>query len=329
MKKIIMSLCLVLVLVLCTTGCGKVAKLENGKDAVVTLKSGDIAVDDLYNELKEKYAVSILIDMIDRSILNKKYKTTDEENQNINSRLAQMKAQYEGKEAEFLTAIQQYFGVKDEEELKDLLHLDYKRSLAVEDYAKSLVSEKEINDYYEKKAIGDMKLSHILVKPVTNDSMTADEKKQAEEDALKKAKEIITRLNNGEKFEELAKELSDDTGTAKNGGNLDYVNRNSNLDEDFFEGAINLEKGKYTTTPVKSSFGYHIILKVDQKEKPKLDAIKDDILDTLKEEKLSNDSKLQYKALMELRKENKMEIQDDSLKSQYDKLMDQLLKQES
>ena len=44
-KKIVLAMALTLLL----TGCGKVPKLENGKDAVVSFKNGDkISVDDLY-----------------------------------------------------------------------------------------------------------------------------------------------------------------------------------------------------------------------------------------------------------------------------------------
>lgn len=322
MKKILICLCLVLLLV---TGCGKVPKLENGQEAVVSLKDGDISVDDLYNELKDKYAVSILVDMIDREILNKKYETTKEETDDIDSKVAQMKAQYDNDQTQFLTAIQQYFGVQDEEELRELLSLDYKRGLAINDYVKSTITDDEINDYYENTVIGDIKVSHILIKPVTNDSMTTEEKEQAEEEALQKAEEVITKLKNGENFADLAKEYSDDTGSADNGGSLGYINRNSNMVDEFMDAAIALETGKYTTEPVKSTYGYHIILKEDQKEKPELDTVKDDIIDTLQEEKLAADSKLQYQALIKLREDNNMEIQDDSLKSQYNTLMNNLL----
>lgn len=322
MKKILISLCLVLLLV---TGCGKVPKLENGQEAVVSLKNGDIAVDDLYNELKDKYAVSILIDMIDTKILNEKYETTEEETKDIDSKIKQMKSQYNNDEAKFLSEIQRYFGVQNEQELRELLSLDFKRGLAIDDYAKSLITDDEINKYYEEKTIGDMKISHILIKPVTNDSMTANEKTEAENEAYKKAQEVITKLNNGEKFSDLAKEYSDDTGSAENGGNLGYINRNSNMVDEFLEASIKLEKGKYSSVPVKSTYGYHIILKADQKEKPKLKLVKDDIIETLKDEKLDSDSKLQYQALIQLREDNKMEIQDDSLKSQYNTMMNNLL----
>ena len=66
MKKILA--CGIIVLLL-STGCGKVAKLENGQDAVVNLSNGAISVDNLYEEVKNKYALGVLLDMIDRQIL--------------------------------------------------------------------------------------------------------------------------------------------------------------------------------------------------------------------------------------------------------------------
>ena len=53
MKKILISILTVLLLV---TSCGKVPKLENGQEAVVTMDGKNISVDDLYKELKEDYA---------------------------------------------------------------------------------------------------------------------------------------------------------------------------------------------------------------------------------------------------------------------------------
>ncbi len=321
MKKLLIILCAILLV----TGCGKVPKLKNGQDAVVTFKNGSIAVDDLYQELKKKYAVSALIDMIDTKILDKKIPTTDEEKEDVDAKITQMKAQYENNESQFLSAIQQYFGVQDEDELRSLLALDYKRGIVVDEYIEKNITDDEINDYYKNKTIGDMKISHILIKPVTNDSMTADEKEEAEQAALKKAKEVISKMKNGEKLADLAKEYSDDTGSAENKGSLGYINRNSNMIEEFMDAAINLKVGEFTEEPVKSTYGYHIILKEDQKDKPKLDAVKDDIIDTLKDEKKNSDTTLQYKALIQLREDNKVVIEDDDLKSQYNTMMNNLL----
>ena len=96
--------------------------------------------------------------------------------------------------------------------------------------------------------------------------MSTEEKADAEEKARQEALDLIKQLDEGANFEELAKEYSDDTGSASDGGLIDYFNKDSNMDEAFLEASIDLETGKYTEEPVKSTYGYHIILKTDQKE---------------------------------------------------------------
>jgi len=71
------------------------------------------------------------------------------------------------------------------------------------------------------------------------------------------AKEIITVLQKGEKFEKLA-ERSKDTGSKANGGDLDW-NAPTNFVKPFADAMVALPKGKFTTTPVKSQFGWHVI----------------------------------------------------------------------
>ena len=318
MKKVLLSICIV-VMIFSTTGCGKVAKLENGQDAVVTLEGYDsISANNLYDEIKEKYAISVLIDMIDEKILNEKYPQDEEEKDQIEAQISSWLKTY-GSEAVLLQQTQSAFGVSTMEDLRSYLSLQYKRSKAVEDYAKSLVKEDEIQKYYDEEIFGDIKASHILIKPVTNSSMTEEEKNNAEQEALEKAKNLIEQLNNGADFATLAKENSDD-GSKDNGGDVGYFTHGS-MTEEFEDAAKNLEVGKYTTEPVKTEYGYHIILKTDQKEKPTLESVKDDIIEDLAEEKLTDDATINIKALMDLRETAGMNIQDTTLKNQYDILM--------
>ncbi len=307
------------------TGCGKKATLKNGEETVVQFKNGEISADHLYQEIKTKYGINALVDMIDKQILGKKYKSDDKEEKSIDNTITQMKSQYENNQEQFLQAIRSYFGANNEKELREILSLDYKRGRAIDDWILDNIKESEINDYYERKTIGDMKLSHILIKPVINESMTEKEKETASEEAYNKAKELIEKLNNGEKFEDVAKEHSDDTGTAKNGGNLGFINRDNSMGDDFVNAAVALEKGKYTEEPVKTSYGYSIILKVEQKEKPKLKDVKKEIKETIRKEKLENDSSLRYEALKGMRKDNGLKFEDDELKRAYNSLMDQLI----
>ena len=74
---------------------------------------------------------------------------------------------------------------------------------------------------------------------------------------LETANQIIERLNNGEDFAELARELSEDTGSAEVGGDLGWFGKGRMVPE-FEEVAFDLEVGE-VSEPVESQFGYHII----------------------------------------------------------------------
>ncbi|MEM2160295.1 MAG: peptidylprolyl isomerase [Candidatus Nitrosotenuis sp.] len=68
---------------------------------------------------------------------------------------------------------------------------------------------------------------------------------------------ILERLKKGEKFAELAKELSLDTGSGKRGGDLGYFGRGKMV-KPFESAAFALTIGQ-VSEPVKTEFGYHII----------------------------------------------------------------------
>ena len=71
------------------------------------------------------------------------------------------------------------------------------------------------------------------------------------------AKDIIASLQKGEKFEKLA-ERSKDTGSKANGGDLDW-NVPANFVKPFADAMVGLQKGKFTTTPIQTQFGWHVI----------------------------------------------------------------------
>lgn len=92
---------------------------------------------------------------------------------------------------------------------------------------------------------------HILIK-----SAGADK----DEEAKKKAKDIIAKLKAGEEFEKLAKEFSEDTSNKDRGGDLGAFKK-GDMVKPFEEAAWALENEKYTEEPVKTNFGYHVILR--------------------------------------------------------------------
>lgn len=321
-KKLGISICLISALVLTVTGCGKKAELDDNKTAV-SLKGIKITATDYYNEIK-KSNISKLVDMIDHQLFDKKYESNDDEDQAVEEQINQLKENYSD-ETTFQSVIQQYFGVNSEDELEDMLRLEYKRNEAVEEFVADNLTDKEIEDYYDQNIIGDIKASHILITPDVDSDATDEEKEKAENKAKKEAERIIKKLDEGEDFAELAKKYSDDEATAKNGGDLDYFNTDD-MDENFMDAVKKLDNDEYTKEPVKTQYGYHIILKVDQKEKPKLKEVKDSIKETLANNKLNNNSTLHYETLMDIREENNIKWNDDELEKQYNELMDRVCK---
>jgi peptidyl-prolyl cis-trans isomerase C len=72
------------------------------------------------------------------------------------------------------------------------------------------------------------------------------------------AKDMIAQLKKGAKFDDLAAKNSKDPGTKDRGGDLDWTTP-GNLDRNFSDAMIKLDKGKYTEAPVKTRFGWHVI----------------------------------------------------------------------
>ena len=317
MKKVMIASLSVLLLL---TGCRQIPKLKNGQEAVVSLTGDKISVDDLYDEMKNKYALSMLIDMVDEKILNDKYEETDEELKYIENQRTNDETYYKYIYAQSYSTFDEYararYGIQNVSELQEIYRLGYRRNQAVKDYVKGLVTDSEIETYYNDEFIADIEASHILITANYSDGATEEEKTKAEEEALNTAKEVIEKLNNGEDFAELAKTYSKD-GSASEGGALGRFGSGDMVPE-FEKAAYALEVGKYTTEPVKTEFGYHIIMKTKEYDKDPIEDAKEEIVETLADRKISADSTLSYKALDELRSDNGMKIEDSDLNSQYE-----------
>jgi len=110
------------------------------------------------------------------------------------------------------------------------------------------ITEEAVKAKYDAEVAGfkpqeQVQASHILV--------------QTEEEA----KAIIADLDNGGDFAAIAKEKSVDLGSGANGGDLGFFTH-ERMVKPFADAAFALEPGTYTKTPVKSDFGFHVILSV-------------------------------------------------------------------
>ena len=323
-SKIIMGLSALLVVSMITTGCGKDIEVKNGSKVAVSIKNDKLTATEYYEKIKEKN-ISSLIDMIDHSILDKKYKSDDEEKEAINKQIEQIKSYYGEDENTFNSVIKQYFGADSEDDLKNILSLEYKRNKAVEEYIEKNLKDDEIEKYYNENIFGEIKASHILITPTYKDDYTDEEKAEADAKALEKAKKVIKELNSGKKFKDLAKKYSQDKSNASNGGDLGYFQL-SDMVEEFSNAVRELKKDEYTKEPVKTQYGYHIILKTGDKDRPTLKDAKAEIKEKLRTQKLNDDKSLYYESLKEIRIENKIKWNDDTLKKAYDEYMEELIK---
>jgi peptidyl-prolyl cis-trans isomerase C len=103
----------------------------------------------------------------------------------------------------------------------------------------------------------------------------------------KEATDVIAALKKGKKFEDLAKEKSEDPGSKTNGGDLGWA-APTNFVPEFSEAMTKLAKGQVTQTPVKSQFGYHIIKLEDVRtpQGPSFDEVKGNLQQQLQGQQL-------------------------------------------
>lgn len=171
----------------------------------------------------------------------------------------------------FKEALNRAFYV-DEEDYKNKQRDIIKINALIDDVIKDVsVTEEEIRNYYEEN-----KDTMYITKPGANMYHILVD---TEDEALK----VKERLNNGEKYEDIAAELNKDA-TSQTGGSLGYIEYDdSNYDQDFLAGAKELKEGEISD-PVKTQFGYHIIKVTDIKDEPEYDdfeSVKIDIEESL------------------------------------------------
>ena len=165
--------------------------------------------------------------------------------------------------------------VPEVKEQLEMAHLSIMANSYVKDYMKTAtVTDEALKAEYDKfKATqggNEYKARHILVPT------------EAE------AKDIIAKITKDPKaFDGLAKSKSKDPGSKDKGGDLGWFNPH-NMVPEFGNAVAKLEKGKFTTEPVKSQFGYHVILLEDTRPLavPSLDEVKAGLTQQLQQQNL-------------------------------------------
>jgi peptidyl-prolyl cis-trans isomerase C len=155
----------------------------------------------------------------------------------------------------------------------ELLRLQVLAEASTSKYAEAHpISDDEVRAEFDTQVAGmakEYKARHILV--------------DDEADAIA----IIADIQGGKDFAKIAKEKSKDSGSAENGGELGWFSPNTMVPP-FADAVVALEKGKMTLVPVKSDFGWHIILLEDTREPeaPDFDQVKPQVESLVRRKKL-------------------------------------------
>lgn len=291
----------------------RIATLKDGTQPVAEIDNYTVTADDLYEDMKKLYSISSLLDKIDNKILEEKYPEDDDMNDEIKE---QAESYYKAYEQYYQMDKETFLsnnGFGSEKAFLEYLKLQYRRNTYAKDYIKTLISDKDVEKYYNDNVYGDINTKHILVKV---DSSASDKDKKAAEDL---AKEIISKLNDGKSFDEVKDEYKDKITYEE----LGYKSYNANLESAYMDAMQKLDNNSYSKEPVKTSYGYHVIYRIDQKDKPTLNDVKDEIIDSLVSEKQSNDKNISYIALDKMREEAGLKFSDTVLEKKYNTYMAQ------
>jgi foldase protein PrsA len=255
------------------------------KDKAVAKINGEgISKDELYEVMVEQYGAATVEQLIADKIVAseaKKEKITisDEE---LNEEVDKLKESYGGEEV-FNQVLASNNTTVDvlKEDLKNYLTMRKLIEPQIE------ISDEELQTYFDenKDSLGEaeqVKASHILV----------------EDEAV--AKEIKQKLADGTDFAELAKEYSTDEGSKESGGELGFFPRGTMVTE--FEDVAFALPVNQISEPVKSEYGYHIIM-VEEKKEAK-EANYDDSKAAIKETLIDQKLETEYSVWLEDKKKD-------------------------
>ncbi len=301
-KLIILFICILFI-----SGCGK-PKLANGEEVVGKIDGLEVTANDIYKKLKQTNGTAALIDLIDSYIANKEIKTDQAAKDHVASTIETYKIQFADQDWDELL---RESGFKSQKDLEDLILLTYKKEQLANQFVMASLSEDDLKAYYDNDVVGAIDVRHILIRP----DETNEDQEAALEEALNKANDLIKELNDGADFIELAKEHSDDT-SAEDGGIITNVTKEQFVEE-FFNASVALKVNEYTKEPVKTQYGYHIILKLKQDEKKSYEEEKENIKQTLAKKIIDSGEQSQEDIWFEIRKSHNFVIYDNDLKAIY------------
>ncbi|TCS80160.1 peptidylprolyl isomerase [Tepidibacillus fermentans] len=224
------------------------------------------------NEIKDQNVKKQLLQQfIAERYLGTKEKLSSQNEQDVDNMFQYLKAQkmqMVGSEENYQKELKNLKITEDD--IKEIL----KREIGIQLYFEKQITKDQLKQAFEKSQqdFTIATVSHILIGN-TN---------RSDEEAKKRADEVLTKLKAGGDFAKLAKEYSDDPGSKDKGGT--YENESvAKWVPEFKDAVLKQPIGKISDKPVKTQYGYHII-KVISRKVPTFEQLNNDDLSIIKQQ---------------------------------------------
>lgn len=271
--------------------------VQANEEPIATVGEHQITKDEFYEAMKKVAGPVTLRTLILETILEANADNPEELKKSAEEEVNEQIEQAGGEDVFKQLLVSQKLGT-----IEEYRYQVYVRNLFQNVVEKHIdLSDDAIKAYYEEGYQPMMEAQHILV--------------ETEEEAL----EAIQRIKDGEEFDAVAREISKD-GTASNGGLLQPFKTGQMVSE-FEEAVKGLENGQMTETPVKSSFGYHVIKAINNGEKKPFEEVKEEVKEQYITSKFS-DTQFSYKIIGQLLVDTGYEIKDEDLKDAVSDLIE-------
>jgi peptidyl-prolyl cis-trans isomerase C len=183
-------------------------------------------------------------------------------------------------------------------------HLDKSPELIVQLEAakKALLTQADLQNFIKANPVTDAEIKAEYDSKIAAEKGTEYKARHILVKTEAEAKKLIAELDKGGDFAKLANKYSEDAKESQNGGDLGWFSA-AQMVAPFSEAVAALEKGKYSKEPVKTQFGYHVILKEDSRAltPPPLEAVKEQLMPFLQRKKVQD-------MIEAMRKQAKVEI---------------------
>ena len=271
-------------------------------DALITTDKGSYTMENLYDETINALGLSTAIGLLDNHLLATAYSVKDDA---VKEDVDYYKVQL----GESFYPYMEQYGLYDDEAIFEYFRVMNLQEAAFQDlYPVTDDQVKTLYDDYVKTTQESIAARHILV--------------ATEEEANELLAELEKATDKEATFKELAVDHSTD-GSAAEGGDLGAFAKGDMVKE-FEEAAFALETNTYTTKPVKSQYGYHLIFRYAYEPEIATYEEKEEELKAQAESENFTTERLE-KILMDLRDANEVTFTDEALQERYEDVRLQIL----